>query len=1230
LRHWRGSIAFAAATLACVGPLSTTAHAQPAAVEPTRLDPPPDLGRVDPAALARAHRLVGQALPLVAASQFDRARPLLTEAARILEGAWPPGPGGTPPVLDEAALLAAALQFDARRSAEAELIASYAVAAQFRNREEKAVFAFGRLGGDASRVASLALIRWRAGTPADARQIVQLLARSPSLDIREAAEQMLLGEVQRLTPTDTVAAGAVGDFALAALKGTPAAEDRLSADLTVATAAARSASGQIAHAAAVLASNRPESIEQRARIDRNLDDKLIALFARGDRDVVAELLGQLTNARPDALGPAAAARVEQLADTVLDPGQAAALRESAIGMYERSLKPDDPRLNIATVNLASLYTQLHRDDEAEQLYRKALAVSERVWGVDSDGSIEQNRLLAAALMRLERPGEAEALLRRQWTLFDRQPDPADLDYLRLFRSYVDAMRAAGNGAAAQTLSAEVLAKASAVTVPPTSMARYRAIRAELLLDAGDAAAAEPLLRQALAAIPPKPRHKPGEVANFDAEFGLRRSVAAGLAAALEAQGKLGEAEPLRRLTYDPETLNGPGAGETIDSGIALADLISRRGDRAEADRLFAELGEAAGRIFGADSRQAADVSTAWAAHLLRTGRAAQALEQARAALGSWEKLQDRINPSAGENAYLARLRRQKAAAWLAARAELAVDPQQPPPDAFEALQRAELTAAGAALARKAAAGQATRAGAAAEHERWQAAQRALAALDGRIGDLAVLGASGDAERLRLERERDAANTRLVAAERALRERFPRFFDLIASKPAPLAAFTGKASVLRSDEALVLLAPGSDDLPPGFRNGAVMVVTREGTAWAPIPLTRTELSLAESILHNALGGAGSGQTVAPGLDPPELLYPRQRAHQLYRALFGDPAVAALLAGKARWTLVPQGPLIGLPFAALVTDPPPGGAEGDGDPARLRATRWLGWQTMLAISPSVPAIVLARGEPPAASASASPFVGIGDPAFRGAPDGPPPAGTTGPRGTRAPPAPPLPARAYFGTRSADPAAIAKLERLGETAGELKTLATILEAPPSAVLLQMDATEAELRRRNASGELGRAAVIAFATHGLLGGELANSPAEPSLALTPMQSAAPDPANDGLLTASEAAGLTLSARFVILSACNTAAGGASGAEGLAGLARAFLYDGAQSLLASYYPIFDQAAPRLTSQIVGLTRDGRTDGATAMRRAIVALASDPSNDAAGLSFAHPKSWAAFALVDPR
>ena len=114
----------------------------------------------------------------------------------------------------------------------------------------------------------------------------------------------------------------------------------------------------------------------------------------------------------------------------------------------------------------------------------------------------------------------------------------------------------------------------------------------------------------------------------------------------------------------------------------------------------------------------------------------------------------------------------------------------------------------------------------------------------------------------------------------------------------------------------------------------------------------------------------------------------------------------------------------------------------------------------------------------------------------------------------------------------------------------------------------TRSPFPKRTSDGTLAQARVVHFATHGLVASEtesIAKSLAEPALLLTP-----PDVAtatDDGLLTASEVTELRLDADWVVLSACNTAAGGEKGdAEALSGLARAFFYAGAHSLLVSHW----------------------------------------------------------------
>ena len=117
-------------------------------------------------------------------------------------------------------------------------------------------------------------------------------------------------------------------------------------------------------------------------------------------------------------------------------------------------------------------------------------------------------------------------------------------------------------------------------------------------------------------------------------------------------------------------------------------------------------------------------------------------------------------------------------------------------------------------------------------------------------------------------------------------------------------------------------------------------------------------------------------------------------------------------------------------------------------------------------------------------------------------------------------------------------------------------------------------------------------------------------------------DAEDDGYLAASEIAELKLDADWVVLSACNTAAGGVQGAEALSGLARAFFYAGARALLVSHWSVYSSAAVELVTAAFAELKAAPSIGrAEAMRRARV------KTIAKGGWAAHPAYWAPFAVV---
>lgn len=185
------------------------------------------------------------------------------------------------------------------------------------------------------------------------------------------------------------------------------------------------------------------------------------------------------------------------------------------------------------------------------------------------------------------------------------------------------------------------------------------------------------------------------------------------------------------------------------------------------------------------------------------------------------------------------------------------------------------------------------------------------------------------------------------------------------------------------------------------------------------------------------------------------------------------------------------------------------------------------------------------------------------------------------------------------------------------ELTSLAAALGRSSDALIITgSEATEARLDAL----DLARFDVIAFATHGLVGGELPGLD-EPALLLTVQDTTRKEA--DGLLTASEIAAMQLAADWVILSACETAAGETAGAPGYSGLARAFAQAGARSLMLSHWRVRDDAAAFLSVETLRRAAEGQSR-AEALRQAQLALMARRDVPDAG----HPAVWAPFVILE--
>lgn len=496
--------------------------------------------------------------------------------------------------------------------------------------------------------------------------------------------------------------------------------------------------------------------------------------------------------------------------------------------------------------------------------------------------------------------------------------------------------------------------------------------------------------------------------------------------------------------------------------------------------------------------------------------------------------------------------------------------------------------------------------------REQDASKQLNALFGALANaLSVPTDQQDARAIGALRQRiDALRRSRQALIGQIEREFPAYATLINPPPAPVEQ---ARAVLRPGEAWIVTYVGPS-------RTYVWAIPQAGPlAFAAVPVGDAHLEAEVRELRRALEPNARTLGEIPAFDV-------ARAHALYRALL-EPVAAGWQKAESL-LVVPHGPLGQLPLSLLPTRPVPLPPERDVLFANYRGVPWLVRAHAVTVLPSVASLATLRGLP-AGDPTRRPFVGFGDPYFSEAQARRAEAreSTTialtqvGTRGV------PIALRASPRTAGLDSGRLAMLPRLPDTAEEVRSIALALNADlTKEVFLGVQANEQVVKTH----DLTRYRVIAFATHGLVPGEL-DGLTQPALALTAPEVARVE--GDGLLTMEEILGLRLNADWVVLSACNTASGRGAGAEAVSGLGRAFFYAGARALLVSSWPVETTSARALTTDVFGRQQaDPRLTRARALQQAKNGLIDGPgfvnaATNTTVFSYAHPIFWAPFVLV---
>jgi len=441
-------------------------------------------------------------------------------------------------------------------------------------------------------------------------------------------------------------------------------------------------------------------------------------------------------------------------------------------------------------------------------------------------------------------------------------------------------------------------------------------------------------------------------------------------------------------------------------------------------------------------------------------------------------------------------------------------------------------------------------------------------------------------------------------KKEIERKYPDYAELVEPKPASVER-TQKA--LKPDEVLVSWYFGDNV-------GYVWAITKDKPVqFAQLSVGRTQIAKEVAQLRKALDPGVATIDEIPPFDV-------ALANQLYQQVLAP--VQSAFVGKKVMLTVPHAELGQLPLSLLVTKPIAQPAKGGATPfSSYKTVPWLTREIAVAQLPSVISLTALRSLP-VGNANRKSFIGFGDPYFSSEQEksAQKQAKTTqlATRGI------PLSLRSAPKTSGVSSAELALLPRLPDTSLELEEIGKAIGAGDGDIFLHKQASVKQVM----TTDLSNRKVVMFATHGLVPGEL-NGLTQPALALS-----SPDVTgdkDDGLLTMDKVLTLKLDADWVVLSACNTAAGEGAGSEAVSGLGRAFFFAGAKALLVSNWPV-DSVASRtmMTDLFKNQQKAQGTSKAELLRQAMLNQIDQGGMKEGGnmkYAYAHPLFWAPFVVV---